>query len=38
MTNILTTSLESLYYQEFSHESESIALSAIEIVVCGDHC
>ena len=33
---ILTISLESLYYQECSNESESNAISIIDIVVGGD--
>ena len=37
LTKILTTSLESLYCQECPNQSESNAISTIDIVVCGDH-
>ena len=37
ITKILTTSLESLYYQEYSNEFESNDISIIDIVVGGDH-
>ena len=37
ITNILTTSLESLYCQKISNESESDTIFTIYIVVCGSH-
>ena len=37
ITKTLTTSLEILYCQECSNQSESNAISTIDIVVCGDH-
>ena len=39
LTKILTTSLESfLYCQECSNESESNAISTIDILLGGNHC
>ena len=37
LSKILTKSLESLYYEECSNESDSNTISTIDIVVGGDH-
>ena len=37
ISKILTTSLESLYYQEFSIDSDNGSISTIYIVVGGDY-
>ena len=37
ISKILTTSLESLYYQEFSSNFDNSSISTINIVLGGDH-